>query len=180
MANLLPQNVKKRLHKEYICRAIVVAFVAVTSVLIMALILLAPTYISLNGKLEILRQTDTTDSDDNKSIEIFMEKLDEARVSLEILQQGMNTRKIPYGVFVTLFDTKHDAISLSRISYSRSDDKLNISGSAETRNDLKLFIDNIGEQDMFSPIDNFPYSSLSAREDIPFSFGIMLVKNDEE
>ena len=180
MANLLPQNVKKRLRREYICRTVVVAFVAAMYVLIAALVLLTPTYVSLKGRLEILRQTEAIGFNDDKSIEISIEKLNEARASLEILQQGMNTRKIPYGVFVTLFDIKHNTISLSRISYSRSDDKLNISGSAETRNDLKLFIDNIGEQDLFLPIDDFPYASLSAKENIPFSFSIMLVKNDEE
>lgn len=175
MANLLPQEIKKDLRKEYIRRFIIVSFISVSCVLLVSIISLSPTYIVLNAKKDAINEYKNSlivkEKDDTTPM------MSEMKEDVETLKKDTFSINIPYNIFTTFFNIKTEDITVTRISFLQKDNKLQIKGTAANRYSLKDFIDSIGEEEMFFPIENFPYSGFSEPTDLPFDFSIGLANN---
>ncbi|MCK5095767.1 MAG: hypothetical protein KAR24_00220 [Candidatus Pacebacteria bacterium] len=175
MANLLPQNTKKKVYREYTLRAMIIALIAVASVGVVASVLLVPTYVLLDSKLEGLNIAYRSDTDEQKDTdEDYKTSISRIEARLAVVQQDTDTKKIPYEIMARLFEIKPDTITLSKISYARASNKLMVKGSADTRKELDRFIKRIGQEDMFVPLESYPYENLSVKKDVPFDFSIQL------
>jgi hypothetical protein len=177
MANLLPLEIKKEFRKEYSRRVVVVVLVALMGVFVVAMISLFPTGIMLYTKLSTFDKVypplqETTENSDTLTL------INETQKRLDVLRKDTFYKNISYGIFVDLFKIKTNAIEITRMSYTSSNNTLDISGKAKTRNDLKAFIDRIDTSDVFLPIENFPYADLSQKEDIDFRLTITLANDN--
>lgn len=172
MANLLPQNLKKEYRKEYVLRAVAVWLFAFAVVTCIGMILLVPTYVLLEAKLN--NYAPANEENTEVTAESSTEMIKTMNEYVALLKKDSSSRGIPYGIFARLFELKGKAITISRLSFSSVDGKLSMTGKAATRNDLKEFIDRIGEDEAFLPIENFPYADLSEPRDISFNLNIQL------
>jgi len=179
MANLLPQYMKRRIRKEYLERIITAWLFALAGGLTVTIILLIPAYVLLYSKLSNLNQN-VSGGVATAVVEGSADIIQTTRAYVTLLQQDTAYRKVPYGIFVHLFEIKTNSITLSRMSYSGASNKIGISGTAATRNDLKNFIDVFNDDSMFASIDNYPYESLSYSEDILFTFDITMKDSIKE
>ncbi len=175
MANLLPQHIKEDLRKEYSRRFVIVSLMLLSCVLFVAVVSLSPTYIVLNAKKNALNEF--KDSLKIGKEDSTMSVMSEMKKEVELLKEDTYSRDIPYNIFATLFETKTEDTTITRISFSQKDNRLNVKGVSATRNSLKEFIDLIGEEEMFLPIENFPYSGFSESTNLPFGFSIKLAEN---
>ncbi len=174
MANLLPQQLKKDSHREYVLRTVFVGLCALSVLLLVGVVSLVPTYVLLDAKLSGTNKT--SGLPDSKTATTSTDSIQIVRSYVSLLKQDTSSNEVPYGIFTQILKIKSDTLEFSRISFTRSDNTLHVGGKAATRSDLKNFIDRVGQDDMFMPIDNFPYSDLSGHKDIPFNFNIQLKK----
>ena len=175
MANLLPQNIKKKVCKEYTLRAVIVTFFASACVLFVACVLLIPTCVLLDSKLEGLNVTCQSDDNEQKSSdEDHKANMSSIEARLAVINKDTNAKKIPYEIMARIFEIKPATITLSKISYASVSNKLGVKGNAETRKELDNFIKIIGQDEMFIPLESYPYENLSSKEDVSFDFNIQL------
>lgn len=178
MANLLLPHLKKQSRKEYILRAVCVCLCATALVLCIGVVALIPTYILLEAKRIDIDKQIQKPQDDTKEDVISNDVLQTVRSQVMLLKQDTSSQEIPYDIFVTLFKVKGDdpAIIFSRISFSRSNASIHVSGKATTRKDMVDFMTRVSEEDMFVPIpkEQFPFADLTSSKDIPFRFDIQM------
>ncbi len=177
MANLLPQQIKKDLRREYARRFIIVSMVLFSCILFVSIMSLSPTYIVLNAKKSALN--DFKDSLKIGEKDNTMSIISEMKEDVDLLKKDTFSRDIPYSIFITLFKIKTENITITRISFSQKDNMLDVRGVSATRNSLKGFIDSVGEEEMFLPIENFPYSGFSEPVNLPFNFSIKLASDHD-
>ena len=107
MANLLPQNIKKSVRREYTLRVAIVVSVILSGVFVIAIILLAPTYILLNAKfagLQVADQPNTTD--EGGEVEDYDAKISKIESRLSTIQQNTGDKKISYEIIDHLLERK--------------------------------------------------------------------------
>jgi hypothetical protein len=172
MANLLPQNVKRKYRKEFLLRTIIGWLTITASALAVAIVLLVPTYVSLQAKQQVL----LVDQD------ILQEEIQEEdedivasiRAYLDLLKQDTSSRKVPYGIFRHLFELKDDTITYTRIAFAGSENIVTVSGVAATRQDFFDYYSIFEVDPVFDLIGDYPFESLGQAERIPFTFQLTL------
>lgn len=177
MANLLPQDKKKEIRKEYNLRVLIVSLFLLWIVLAIASTLLFSLHILLNSRLSELDQMHAVVVEESEDAIELKRLIDSTQTKLELLQHDNLPPKIPYGIFKTVFDIKPENVYLTKIAYL--DDQITVDGFASHRNDLQDFVFAIGKHEMFLPVE-YPFSNITQKEDIDFSLSISLVKNDEK
>jgi hypothetical protein len=177
MANLLPQDKKKEIRKEYRTRFYTVLLCFSGGVLIVAAILLFSLYVLMNGRLSGLNQKYEAYSEKGEDTVKIEESIKNINTKLELLQNNNLQSKIPYGVLKEVIDIKPGNIFLTKIAYSDNKQVI-VGGVASYRKDLQDFIVAIEKDKMFLPVE-YPFSNITQKEDIEFSL-VINMKTDNE
>lgn len=173
MANLLPSAERTELIAERRWRLIGAIATLVAGVALLGSIVLVPTLIVADAsrdageeQLDTIRQLIDRQSDAGAVGEaVRIQK----SISLLNLEQGT----LPHETIVQIVGTLPAGVSLDALTWRRdgSVSKLDISGSAETRNALIAFGDALRATGMFGSVD-IPLSSLAAQTDLAFKLSL--------
>ncbi len=182
MANILPQNIKKKTHKEYHFRLIILIEILLSSLLIFNILLLAPSYIvSLieeGNKIEQIKNikeynaTKAVDSREDailktkNTLSILSTRDEEIEMS-GVVEEVVNASLLGGGI--DIIGISYDTIELKKEIQQR----VIISGVADTRNDLLSFTQYLEASPHFSGAE-LPVSNLRAQENIDFSLLVFI------
>lgn len=177
MFNLLPENLKDEIRKEYKLRRLTVILVFVLAVQASFLIFLFPTWlISVYKEKEIVSQSeqmakflaDSNVAPATNVIKSLNSKLNVINSALE------------YPAFVPLMDTvigqKTKSITLKQFSYTSKDSasaELSIGGTSATRESLVAFVKSLEDTKAFKKVD-LPISNLAKDKDIVFTITLTI------
>lgn len=173
MINLLPLEEKKKTRAEYRLRLGALVALAVALLLLASLILLFPVYLltlskyqfasdkfvkleSEQGRTEQEKELNTQINEVNKKTNLFLKEYNKQAVFSEIVTK--------------IIETKGNTIRIQNIFYETSPgrERLVISGRADDRDLLALFIENLKKDPFFTTVD-IPISSYIKSTDIDFS-----------
>lgn len=180
MANLLPENKKKEIRREFFVRALVLFLTLIFLSICISIGLMFPSYALLDIKQKeaevqtIVFEKTINFDDNNAAINILKRE----NLKLNALQ---TKDEINFTDLVDLIVGKQPStIRINTFYYDSlvNDDKKNIQitirGVADRRSDLINFVDILEKEDVFDQVD-FPVSDLTKGKGIDFSL-IILVK----
>lgn len=178
MINLLTQEEKKKIRKEYLFRLSLVALVLLLGSSLIGIALLIPPFLissikerDVRGQSELLKQ-----SIENSSRDSSIVQLREAAQKLEALAEAKDQIKIA-DMFKRVADHRTEGIELAGLFYKQVSDNeaiLTVSGVANNRGDLLAFSRALEQDLLFSGVE-LPVSNLAKEENISFSFKITSV-----
>lgn len=185
MTNLLPLIKKKAIAKIYRLRLTSATFLMMASVVIVAIVLLLPTFFvvetekkSVNQQLEGLvpngEQEEVLDTD---------EVIDEAQQKLSILTTGVGSYQNVSYIHEVLIGYRTDNVNFTRFSYDSQvtvDEyvgKITVNGRATDRKSLEKFVESLDRDPLFTDIDD-PISNYIDEKDLSFSI-IVNITNHE-
>ncbi len=177
MANLLPQDKKKEVRKEYRLRVFTFLLFMFGGVFVIMIILLFSLHILLNNRLSNLNQIITITSEEGENLEKLKQAKDDTLARLKLLRSENPSLRVSYGIFKTVFDIKPKNIFLTKIAYSN--DQIIVGGLALCREDLQKFVVGIGKHEQFLPVD-YPFSNITKKDNIDFSLTINMTTHDEK
>lgn len=175
MINLLPQEKKSELKKEYRLRLVAVSLFAGSAVILFAVAAFLPLYLSFSAQSELLDIStigDIVTPDEKLETRAIVKQ---TRRQLSVLeeeeQSPVVTELIPEVI------KRKGPTDLQRISYQRTGDDIIIraNGVAPERGDLISFIRALEESRLFSQVQS-PVSNLVREENVVFSLELV-VKN---
>lgn len=178
MLNLLPKEQKNVLRKEYTNRLVVVWLGAIIAVLVISLVLLAPSYF-----LTKVRANEATAELENAK-QILAAKLPPSDV-VSAVQSAVRSADAlrpltkPQSVFelIKIFEIKPAGVTLSSISFDEATDlgpaKMIVQGRAADREKLTMFSRSLESRVEFASVD-VPVSNFVREKDIYFSMTITL------
>lgn len=175
MRNLLSEQNKKIIRREYLTRvfSIGLIFLFITSVL--GSVFLLPSFFFSRAKEEAVR---TSAEIVRKSVE-FREKnspdvlLEEVKQKLELLS-SKNGGILVQDIVIKITDEKPRGVSLYRISYmelTEERSRITLTGIASKREDMLSFRKYLEQNTLFSSV-RLPVSNLAKDKDIEFSIEI--------
>ncbi|MBI3634558.1 MAG: hypothetical protein HY228_03005 [Candidatus Yonathbacteria bacterium] len=173
MINLLPLEEKKKIRAEYRLRLSALVMLATALSLLASLILLSPVYLltlskyqfasekfvrleSEQGKTEQEKELNAQINEVNKKTALFLKEDRRQAVFSEIVTK--------------IIETKGSTIRIQNIFYETSPgrERFVISGRADDRDLLALFVENLKKDPFFTTVD-IPISSYIKSTDIDFS-----------
>jgi hypothetical protein len=172
--NVLPQEVKKTLKKEYKLRLLTVLFFGLTAVALIAFVSFIPSYIAVSIKesqaktaAETLNQLGGAQNSGTTGADVFL-----TGEEIKLLQANAVSH-VPSDLLSKLLEGKPTGVSIDNIVYefSNGKGKLTVSGSAGTRDDLLLFRDQIQKTAPFEKV-NLPVAILAKDTNVSFSIAI--------
>ncbi len=172
MTNLLPKNDKHLIREEYRLRLVTVVLFAFSAVIIMASVLLIPSYfitylkgVSGEEQIKIIRDVVAMHERDNVD-----QILVEAKQKLKAISSERQSDMVE--VIQTILEEQSAVISLN--SFVSVDDMIRVEGVARSRDDLVLFADRLEKTPLFVNV-NLPLSNLAPSKDIRFSFDMKII-----
>ncbi len=173
MINLLPDQEKNIIRKEYRLRVIAVILVGILITAILTIVFLLPSYILVLYKNKVAEQfvnkTPTTEVDE----EDFVATLRKAKISAQVLRPGPAVLTMTR-VIEIINTTKTSNISITSMTYNKGADTpptIDIIGKAKTRQSLVNFTQSLQKSQPIASVD-LPVSSFAKDTDIPFSIAI--------
>lgn len=186
MTNLLPLQKKKAIAKIYRLRVVAVTCFTLASVIIVALVLLLPSFFIL----ETEKRTLETQLEGLIPHEASAEVIDtdaiiaEVEEELEILGPGIGSSETVSYIHEVLLGYKTENIAFDRFLYStihgakETSTEITVSGRAFDRKSLELFVESLNQDPMFADIDD-PISNYINERDLPFSIIINSVQHED-
>lgn len=179
MFNLLPENLKERIKKEYRLRLAIVILSFVVMSQIFFLIFLFPSWLnSYSKEKDYLVKSDeinkTISALDVASTTSFINFLNKKLLTInDVLEYP---RVVP--IFNSIMSAKSQSIRLEGIYYTSADSDsavVTVNGLSDRRDSLVLFTDNLKKIDGFNKVD-LPISNLAKDKNIDFSININIEK----
>lgn len=181
MLELILENKKKDLKKEYRLRFLVVLLLMISAVLVMWIILMIP--VLVNAKIEKEPLQEKIQLLENSALAKDRASLETVSAELINAIAVFNLDTISFSeVINNLTEKQAKDIVVKLLTIERADSgelTLNVQGIANSRNGLRNFSDAISADPLFSKID-IPFSSFTKDTDIPFSFSIPISKSKNE
>lgn len=176
MANILPQQKKSEIKKEYQLRLLVVGLAFVSASAVVTLGFLIPSHILLQSKIK------TTNSQISAVKGVF-EKENGAQYSQEIRETREKITAIEHykekrnmeNTITAITEKRNAAVYISRISFEAEDGVVKVSGTAGTREALLSFNNRLKNDSNFETVE-LPVSNLAENADVPFSITISLAE----
>lgn len=181
MINVLPEQQKKELRKEYLIRLVSTYFFLFGILFFLATILLLPTYIISSSKESFLEN------------EFLLLKKENPNLSLSELENiifDINTKLgvldteskniLPTKIVSDFLSIQKQNIEINKIFYIKDDKdikSIEINGVAKDRSSLSAFKSNLEKSGLYENVD-LPISNLLGKTDISFNIK-MSVKNYE-
>jgi len=178
MANLLPVAEKKKIRKEYRIRLGIVAMFLFAGLVVVAIVLLTPSYIlssfkysSAFSQLEIEKKKI---SDAAAGLDPIKEAKD-INAKLIVLEREGSLMPLSYDIFTTIVGHKPQNVKINAIFYDREnmDGRISINGLSKDRETLLSFLKSLEGENMFDRVE-LPISSFVEGEDIEFSIRISI------
>jgi len=176
MFNVLPQEEKIAIQKEYRVRRLIVIGVFFIITLIIGLILLFPSYLvsQINAQntaslLEAIQQ----ELQKSKSHVATPEDISALREKIALLNAAKSSVSVS-NLFSIIVAKKGNAVQLSNFTFKKNSDgtlELAVGGNARTRDALTQFSRALEADPAFSAVD-LPISSLAKDKDIDFTMTI--------
>lgn len=174
MLNILPKKEKKKIMLEYRLRLATVATLAVATLILSSLVLLAPAYLIAMEKNKDANNT-LTILQENKG-DIVNEKEINAEVSSAnknislFLKKSTSYIDSPVSFVEKILEIKGSEIKIIGFTYDASLDqeRMVITGTARTREGLAGFIDELKKEPTFTSVE-LPISSYVKSTNIDFS-----------
>ena len=178
--NLLPQDKKRKIEQERIYRFLIVDGLGIMSILIIALILLLPTYLLLvMQSMELERQLDL----EKQSSELYRAEnietsMKDINVKIKLFNDNEKILTNPSNAIKSIIDYKLPGISINSFTYrgaakSKNLSSLSIAGEAETRDELLDFVKLLERDDNFDSVES-PVSNLLTKTRVEYSLIINL------
>ncbi len=174
MFTLLPQQQKKKLWKLYRIRLAIIFLLFVTTMSLVSIGFLFPSYISLAFNKDALN-IDTKNLESKiaeKNNKGLNETLDQIKITL--LSVNPDETNILESIRIILDRMPHD-ISVQSLNYTRGQDapsSIVVNGVAGDRNSLIIFTKQLQSELMFDSV-NLPVSNLAKQSETPFSLTIL-------
>ncbi|OGZ04905.1 MAG: hypothetical protein A3C93_03860 [Candidatus Lloydbacteria bacterium RIFCSPHIGHO2_02_FULL_54_17] len=172
MINLLPQEEKDRLHREYLLRFGTVVLVSICVLEVFAFMLFLPTYYALytstrDLSLNILERKNLTPEEDAT----IGRDLTKIKAEIALLRPTESVVDSPPSSLIEeIVRAKSYGIAISAFAYVRGESKpsLQLTGVAETQDDLLAFRRNVQANPR---VLDFKYANsfITQKADIPFS-----------
>ena len=144
MINVLPEQQKKVLKKEYLFRLISLYFLLITILAIISTILFIPTYIASDSKENILKSELDKFNKDNPELAIddLQKIISDINTQLILLDTSIINKEVSQNIINKFLNIPHKQISISRIFYINNKDGFDIlemGGVATSRTALNNF-----------------------------------------
>lgn len=179
LTNLLPQERQQALSRAYVLRICVVVAAAITTLIVIAGVLLVPTYLFLTGSANAKEErlanikSGLTSADETK----LSARLTALSKNIDFLTSTSKARSIS-SIIQTILDVPHPNIALLGFSYNPPKEKssfktLTISGLAVSRDALRTY--QLALQNVpFARSADLPISVYAEDTDITFTITVTL------
>ena len=176
MYNILPDENKAKLKREYLLRLLAICCLFLSFTMLVGTILLFPSFIVLYQKRTILNEELKTEGVETPNTKNFSDIAKELQQKVKLLG-SFSENSSPRGTFSGIISERGNNITLSRFTYDFKDgsNSIVIVGNAKTRDDLLRFQSNLEKTALFKSVD-FPDNLLAQNKDIMFN--IILHLND--
>lgn len=177
MFNLIPENLKKEIKKEYSLRRFIVILIFTFFVQTTFLIFIFPTWlISFYKEQEVtLKQDQMNQHLSNLNIASTTEQIKLINNKLSILDKKLEYPRIIPHINAILLN-KTDSIYITDISYVTKDAKnssITLQGKSKTRDTLTIFVRSLQSSGKFKSVD-LPISNFTKDKDLVFSINIII------
>ncbi|MCC6323916.1 hypothetical protein IT400_03960 [Candidatus Nomurabacteria bacterium] len=173
MINVLPQNEKIVLHKEYIIRFITICLFIFSGFVFLVSFLLMPAYVVSKNKattLEIQLQK-YNDSNPESSGNNLANIVTEINQRLELINKNLQPKNVTEDVLGPILSAKLEGVKFSILTYGTTQEgkkTIQINGQALDRTSLRAFEDAL-RKDVHIESTNLPVSNFTKRTNIDFS-----------
>jgi hypothetical protein len=178
MINVLPQNEKSVLRKEYIIRLATLCIFLFTIIILAASFLLVPAYVLSKNKISAyeIELQKYNESNSNNSANNLSSIVSDINQNLEILNKNKQTKVLTEDIFGVVLSAKPKGVKIKNMSYAVTPENINtiqINGQAADRASLRAFEDSL-KNDIRVESTKLPVSSFTKRTDIDFSLSVNL------
>lgn len=178
MINVLPQNEKTVLHKEYLLRLTTVCLFIFSGFAFSALFLLMPAYVLSTNKIaaleiEVQKYNESNSGISGKSLSDIITQTNQ---NLEILNKNTGSKKVTEDILDTVLSAKPTGIKILSILYvvsSEGKHSAQINGQALDRTSLRAFEDALKREPSVESTD-LPVSNFTKRSNIDFSLTVFI------
>lgn len=184
MINLIPNEEKTKIKKDFYFRLLIVFFVMLTLIIIISAIAILPAYIiSVENKTSISQKLEQQKNEimpelDQKSL-VAIKELDARILLLEKARK--NKYLFSERVINEILSDKVLGIKIKSISYEKdlvSGGRITITGIAESRERLLLFRRTLEDNESFKDVD-LPISNFVKGRDIEFGLSLISISNEK-
>lgn len=176
MFNLIPENLKATIIREYSGRRLIVWFAGFALLCIALFIFLLPTYIHVVfEEKDLLTQTEfLKDSAQFKKADDIVRVITETNEQLRVVSTpSYNTT--PVSAIEKIILSKNTNIRITDIQYTQiveeEGSKVSVAGIANTRDSLRQFVSSLEAVEVFSQV-TLPVSNFAKDRDIDFSVNL--------
>ncbi len=178
MINVLPQNEKSILHKEYMLRLVTICLFIFSSFFFAASFLLMPAYVVSKNKIttleiELQKYNELNPENSENNLASITSEINH---NLGLLNKNVVTKKVTEDIFSTIFSAKPTGVKFFNLLYSVTPEGKNtvlINGQALNRGSLRALEDNL-RKDPHVESTNLPVSNFSKRSNIDFSITVFI------
>jgi Tfp pilus assembly protein PilN len=176
MFNLLPENEKKKITKEYAFRRNIVLFMFLFALGSVASVSLFPSYLLSSGKIKETQQEITTIKNsltlqESGNLSGVLKKTNIKLQTLGFVLSDMNASDL----FEKVFDKRDVNIRITSIMYQKPSGKgagsITFNGVAHDRESLSTFVDNLKKEPSFTQVD-LPVANLAKDRNADFTIKI--------
>lgn len=177
MFNLLPENLKDKINKDYNLRRAVVVFAFLIFLGATFLVFLFPSWIVSIYKEEQISLQAKNNSQSTLEADVNVVALNIKKINSELrtVDTAFGNRKV-VPVIDTILSKKTKSISIKELTYKSEDPSqvtVYIEGISATRNALSTFVKNLQETKVFKAV-NLPISNFAKDKDITFSINLVI------
>lgn len=178
MINILPENEKVLLRKEYRLRLVTVGLFMLSFILTVAFFLLIPFYVLSDNKINALNiqlgqyNVSSSDGSENNLTKVITE----INQNLELLNRNQKENNLSQDILSSILSNRPAGVKFSRLFYSTSVDgkrTIDINGQANNRTVLRSFEETL-RKNKYVESTKLPVSNFTKRSDIDFSINITL------
>ncbi len=173
MSNILSQKEKLIIRKEYRMRVFAVTLAFILASILLAIILLIPSFILTLYKGKAVVDLSTKVPERVEDLATFNQKLEAAKKITAVLTPE-TVSYTPTAIIDVILKTKTSGNSVTSITYEKAKDNvvsISVKGEASTRIGLLDFTRALEKQPRINKID-LPVSSFAKDTDIPYTFDI--------
>jgi hypothetical protein len=178
MVNILPENEKVLLHKEYRLRLVTVCLFMLSFLLTVAFFLLIPFYVLSDNKINALNiqlgQYNIANSDGSENN--LTKVITEINQNLDLLNSNQKENNFTKDILSSILSNRPAGVKFSRLFYSTSVEgkrTVEINGQATDRTVLRSFEETL-RKNKYVESTKLPVSNFTKRSDIDFSINITL------
>ncbi len=171
--NLLPPAEKNKLKLEKLQKKIYFCFLWLAGVLLIFVGLLLSTYfiiqVMLQGQENLIDQRKA--SQKNKEIALMQERINQANQRLKLVNKKQQTFVVWTPILLEFSDLVPNQVHLTNLSYQEANERLRLSGYAQTREDLLIFEEKLKTSNFFTDLES-PLTNIIKQRDINFNFSL--------